>query len=379
MAVSNRIGTLVVGLLSGGLCLVVVGCSDSPPQLEVARLVPSQATSPQEGGDDRPIRLNVEQTPEQLIAQAKHFASMGNLYAAGAAAEEAIALAPDNREALSLMAAVCLDRVSGLDHAKATPHILQAAKLMKKLRDKHKDLTDGEKNLLGTSVYNEAIYFAEQGDKEKALQGLEDAVGAGFSGVQQLKDEKAFASLKKDPKFEKLVSDLSKSSLDAVKEKARALLVETQPASMDFRLPDLDGKLHSTTDYRGKVLIVDFWGTWCPPCKAEIPMFIELQKDLGEKGLQIIGVNFEQVEPEKVNETIATFVKENQVSYPCLVGDDALLKAAGPIDGFPTTFFIDRAGKVRAKVTGLLHPDNGVARAGMEEILNKLLSEEAPK
>jgi hypothetical protein len=83
------------------------------------------------------------------------------------------------------------------------------------------------------------------------------------------------------------------------------------------------------------------------------------------------------VPPEKVNATIATFAKENKIVYPCLIGDEKTQEGLGGIAGFPTTLFIDRTGKVRAKLVGLFDMDDSISRLGLEELVKTLLAEEA--
>ncbi|MCR4439867.1 MAG: TlpA disulfide reductase family protein [bacterium] len=116
----------------------------------------------------------------------------------------------------------------------------------------------------------------------------------------------------------------------------------------DFALKDLDGKVHRLSDYRGKVVIVDFWDTWCPPCRKEIPEFAELHKAYGDKGLVMIGVAGGRYGVEAVR----SFVHQNRVPYVNLLANDEVYKGFGPIDAIPTTFVIDQQGYVYQKYVG---------------------------
>lgn len=113
-----------------------------------------------------------------------------------------------------------------------------------------------------------------------------------------------------------------------------------------FTLTDLDGKPVSLADFRGKVVVLNFWATWCPPCKREIPDFIELQTAYGLRGVQIVGIALD--EPEKVRE----FALENGMNYPVLLGSDDISMKYGGIEGIPTTFIIDKSGKIVNKFEG---------------------------
>jgi thiol-disulfide isomerase/thioredoxin len=115
-----------------------------------------------------------------------------------------------------------------------------------------------------------------------------------------------------------------------------------------WELNDLDGKQVKLSDFKRKVVILNFWATWCAPCRVEIPGFLELQKKYGDKGLAVIGVSVDEQGPEVVKE----FVKQFQMTYPVVVGNEKIIEAYGGIDGIPTTFVIDREGRIIGKHIG---------------------------
>jgi len=117
----------------------------------------------------------------------------------------------------------------------------------------------------------------------------------------------------------------------------------------DFTLQDISGKEVSLSDFKGKVIILNFWATWCPPCRKEIPVFIELYKKYKDEGLVIIGISLDR-EGEKV---LIPFVKKFGINYPVLIGTKKVVDAYGGIRGIPTTFIIDKKGKIRKKHIGL--------------------------
>lgn len=113
-----------------------------------------------------------------------------------------------------------------------------------------------------------------------------------------------------------------------------------------FMLETIDGTMSSLEQHKGKVIILDFWATWCPPCKREIPDFIALQSLYGGRGLQILGVALD--EPEKVKE----FSQQQGINYPVLLGTDRVANLYGGVTGIPTTFIIDQQGMIVRRYEG---------------------------
>jgi peroxiredoxin len=122
-------------------------------------------------------------------------------------------------------------------------------------------------------------------------------------------------------------------------------------ANLDFTVSDMNGEKVALSSFKGKVIVLDFWATWCPPCKAEIPGFVELQQAYGEKGLQIVGVSVDDTADK-----LKPFAAEFKMNYPVLVGVDRddLQDAYGPMWGIPTTFVIARDGRICRKNSGLV-------------------------
>lgn len=129
-----------------------------------------------------------------------------------------------------------------------------------------------------------------------------------------------------------------------------------------FTLADLQGNKVSLSSYKGRPLVVDFWATWCGPCKVEIPWFEKLHDQYASQGLEIIGVSTDDLDkddPAKLfteKRDIADFVAKMHMNYPILLGADAVEDQWG-IDAMPTTFFIDRNGKIVASTVGLAPRD----------------------
>lgn len=115
----------------------------------------------------------------------------------------------------------------------------------------------------------------------------------------------------------------------------------------DFTLTDLEGNKVSLSDFKGKVIIVDFWATWCGPCKMEIPSFIKLQDDY-QDDVVVLGVSLDQGGPGAV----VPFAEKMNINYPIVYGDGSVVQAYGGIRGIPTTFVIDRDFKIQRKYVG---------------------------
>jgi peroxiredoxin len=125
-------------------------------------------------------------------------------------------------------------------------------------------------------------------------------------------------------------------------------ITKSAPAP-DFTLQSLDGKSVTLSDLRGKAVLLNFWATWCSPCKIEMPWFVELQNEYGSQGLQIVGVAMD----DSSKEDIAKFAKDMGVNYPVLLGKEAVGEEYGGVPALPESFFIGRDGKIVDKIIGL--------------------------
>lgn len=121
-------------------------------------------------------------------------------------------------------------------------------------------------------------------------------------------------------------------------------------AAPEFSLTTLDGKKVSLSDYKGKAVLVNFWATWCGPCKVEMPWFQEFEKQYAGKGLVILGL-VDDVDAGK--DTIAKVAEKAGVTYPILLADGKVQKAYGGVDVLPMSFYVDRNGVVVEETAGL--------------------------
>jgi peroxiredoxin len=131
----------------------------------------------------------------------------------------------------------------------------------------------------------------------------------------------------------------------------------------EFALKDPDGKVVHLSDYKGKVVLLDFWATWCGPCKIEIPWFAEMQRKNKDRGFEVLGVAMD----DEGWEVVKPFLKDLGVNYRVVMGTDQTAQLYGGVDALPTTFLIDRSGKIAAVHVGLASRKDFVD--GVEQLL----------
>lgn len=131
----------------------------------------------------------------------------------------------------------------------------------------------------------------------------------------------------------------------------------------DFTLKGADGAFIRLSDYRNKVVLLNFWATWCPPCRAEIPWFVEFERNFGARGFAVIGVSMD----EDGWKAVGPFREAHKIRYALGIGDDALARLFGGVDSLPQTLLIGPDGKIAAKYTGI------VSRNDYQTAIEKLL------
>jgi thiol-disulfide isomerase/thioredoxin len=154
------------------------------------------------------------------------------------------------------------------------------------------------------------------------------------------------------------------------KDEVAHLLASNNPFPFDFDLEDVAGNKLSKADLAGKVLIVDLWGTWCPPCRKEIPHFVALSGKYKDQGLAVVGLNSERTpDKNKAAALVRDFCRAEGVDYPCAVVTQEVLDQVPEMRGFPTTLFIDRTGQVRLMVVG--YHEISFLQAAVEALLEE--------
>ena len=149
-----------------------------------------------------------------------------------------------------------------------------------------------------------------------------------------------------------LISGLAVGCSSAPRGAPAAEHLDRKPAA-NFTLADVNGAKVSLADYKGKVVLLNFWATWCGPCKVEIPWFIEFNKTYKDRGLVVVGVSLD----DDGWKSVKPYLAEKKIDYTVVVGNDAVSKSYGDVDSLPTTFIIDRDGRIAFMHTGLVGRD----------------------
>lgn len=139
-------------------------------------------------------------------------------------------------------------------------------------------------------------------------------------------------------------------------------------AAKDFTLPGIDGKMHRLSDYRGKVVLVNFWATWCPPCRREMPSMERLSQRLKDQGFVILAVN-QQEDPDKV--FVFTSQLKPEPTFALLFDRNSAVANAWGVKGLPATFIVDKQGRVAYRAMGGREFDHPEIAQVIQRLLNK--------
>jgi peroxiredoxin len=158
---------------------------------------------------------------------------------------------------------------------------------------------------------------------------------------------------------------VSTSCTDATVVHAAVKPEKDRKAAPDFTLKDANGASVKLSDYKGKVVLLDFWATWCGPCKIEIPWFIEFEQTYKDKGFAVVGVSMD----EDGWSVVKPYLQERKVNYRVLLGTEMLSQLYGGLDALPSTFLIDRTGRIASVHIGL-----SSGKDGFTDEINSLLA-----
>lgn len=319
-----------------------------------------ETTEKQETEEEEPEEEDEEEeeTVEDLMRDAMRAARSGETEEAIEIIEEAYKMEPENFQIQASLVQMLQQHAGQVsqtaEREDANPHYYRSADVARELMENEEAMDQFGpqiKQMCSTVIYNEACCLSIDGKNEKAMAALKEAFELGFSDFELAKSDSDFENIHGDV-FDKLIKKSREAAIARMIEETKSELADFESFDFDFELEDVKGEMVSLGDFAGKVTIVDFWGTWCPPCREEIPSFIKLKKTYGSKGFDIVGINYEGVEGEEAVEKITEFMEDHEMNYNCLIGDDETSDQVD-IEGYPTTLFIDAKGKVRMKMVGL--------------------------
>ncbi|MEI8019808.1 MAG: TlpA disulfide reductase family protein [Schlesneria sp.] len=346
---------------------------ESEPPAEVSQEVKTNETPQPKVDPEKGL------TRDEAFAQAQKLFQSNDLEGVVQVLERALPQDPDDINLL-LSLAQLTTRIASSDRTNPDfEKYLKAGKYVHQALRAHPEIAGNPqvRNLASGVLYNEACALSVGNQTEQAMKSLEEAVAFGYKGLTEMDQDKDLAAVRALPayaefksKAEEMLREQAELARIQIEKEVDELLADNKSFDFNFELTDTEAKPIAKADFAGKVLIVDVWGTWCPPCRAEIPHFVKLQKTYNEEGLVIVGLNQENAaDDEAAAKLVQDFREKNEMNYRCaLIGDDTLQQIP-EFSGFPTTMFIDRTGKVRAKVVGLHDYEY------LETIVRKLLAE----
>lgn len=169
-----------------------------------------------------------------------------------------------------------------------------------------------------------------------------------------------------------ILSNCSGSNSNIGTSKAQTVAEENQPTDTDslkdapdFTLTKMNGESFTLLEHEGKVVVLNIWATWCPPCRKEIPDFIDIQEEMRDEGVLFVGVS----QDKEGMEVVRPFAKEYGINYPLVVDDGTVRQKYGPFRGIPTTFIINKKGKVEFVAPGMVNRE--ALQPALEKLANR--------
>ena len=286
-------------------------------------------------------------------------------------------LEPANREALLGRAAIAMEQSQRAASPEERAAALEkAGVLVRALRRTYEKSNKQELDLFARVLYDQLRAATKQGHYDRAAAVLKEVQQAGFEPFDRVEQDPELASLRSSPEYRKAMEEIDAASLARARGKVKDRVARPLDMPFGFNLKGLDDKPLSLDQYKGKVVLVDFWGTWCEPCRKALPGLAQLYYKHRRRGFEVIGLSYEPgaPDPETARKYVQQFVQQSGIPYRCAMGDEATQKMIPNFKGFPTTLLIDRAGKVRVLVT----ENSEDTLPALDDTIEVLLAEPAP-
>ena len=316
---------------------------------------------------------------ERQIRVAQQRVQKGDTARAAALLDQVLAVEPLNREALFDRAILYLkkSRDPANTAEEKTAAVMKAAELARSLRRAYDAPKPHEQDLFGQALHALAQDLVQRSQVDQSITVLTEAVDAGIDALTPVETDESMASVRSSPLFRAALKNFDDARLAQARARVGDLLKRPLVVPFKVTLPDLDGKMVSLADFKGKVVLVDFWGTWCGPCRQAIPRLIELYRKRHHRGLEIVGLSYERniPDPSKAKAAVKAYAHEAGIPYHCLMGDGAVLNQVPDFKGFPASVVIDRSGTVRLVIT----ENEKTTGELLGEVVEVLLAEPAPR
>ncbi len=227
-----------------------------------------------------------------------------------------------------------------------------AGSVARNLRTNQNYPADSMESLAGALI-GMAKAYALNGDQPAAMQSITDAAELGFGQFSDLASDASMLRLQDQASLKSHLIQLDAAYQVKLAQWSQAQIDQFQSFTYTLNVPDVEGGDLKTEEFEDKILVVDFWATWCPPCREGIPHFVKLQDEFENEDVQVLGVSMDRPDdPNSAVGTVKKFLKKNHVNYPCGLGSDQTTQNLPGEVKLPTTLFIDRLGNVRYIANG---------------------------